>query len=105
MPFLHTFGHFLPHRIVTNDELAHILLGNGAGAALIHPTQGFARIADVTLHTDGGTSEILFIAEHRLHMDGPAVLLHASRKVPRAITALLARNHLDPAAIGHVLMH
>ncbi len=33
------------------------------------------------------------------------VILHASRKVPRAITALLARNHLDPAAIGHVLMH
>ncbi len=82
-----------------------ILFGDGAGAALVDPTQGFARIVGHTLYTDGNASEILFIADGLLHMEGGAVILQASRKIPRAITTLLEQHGLAPAAVGHVLMH
>lgn len=82
-----------------------ILFGDGAGAALIHPTHGFARIAGSALFTDGNASEILYIADNRLHMEGLSVIAQASRKLPRAIAGLLEKHGLAPAAVGHVLMH
>ena len=82
-----------------------ILFGDGAGAALIDPDHGFARIAGHNLYTDGNASEILYIADGLLHMEGGAVILQAARKLPRAITTLLERHSLTPAAVGHVLMH
>ena len=82
-----------------------ILFGDGAGAALIDPDHGFARIAGHTLYTDGSASEILYIADGLLHMEGGAVILQAARKIPRAITTLLEQHSLAPAAVGHVLMH
>lgn len=82
-----------------------ILFGDGAGAALIDPDHGFARIAGHSLYTDGNASEILYIADGLLHMEGGAVILQASRKIPRALTTLLERHSLAPAAVGHVLMH
>ncbi len=82
-----------------------ILFGDGAGAALVHPTRGFAHIAGHALHTDGAASEILFIADGRIHMEGLSVIAQASRKLPRTLLALLAQHSLSPAAIGHVLMH
>ena len=87
-----------------------ILFGDGAGAALIDPSEGFARIVDHALYTDGSASEILFITPNeqgqlRLHMDGGAVILQASRKLPRAITTLLEKHGLAPSQLGHVLMH
>ena len=82
-----------------------ILFGDGAGAALIDPDHGFARIAGHNLYTDGNASEILYIADGLLHMEGGAVILQAARKLPRAITTLLEGHSLTPAAVGHVLMH
>ena len=82
-----------------------ILFGDGAGAALIDPDRGFARIAGHTLYTDGNASEILYVADGLLHMEGGAVILQASRKIPRAITSLLEQHGLSPAIVGHVLMH
>ncbi len=82
-----------------------ILFGDGAGAALIHPDHGFARIAGHNLYTDGNASEILYIADGLLHMEGGAVILQAARKIPRAITTLLEQHSLTPSDIGHVLMH
>lgn len=82
-----------------------ILFGDGAGAALIDPDYGFARIAGHNLYTDGNASEILYVADGLLHMEGGAVILQASRKIPRAITTLLEQNRLTPAAVDQVLMH
>ena len=86
-----------------------ILFGDGAGAALVVPesyaTPGFARITGHALHTDGTASEILYIADGLLHMDGMSVIGQASRKIPRAVTALLEQHALAPAQVGHVLMH
>ena len=82
-----------------------ILFGDGAGAALIHPGAGFARITGHSLYTDGSASGILYIADGLLHMEGGAVILQAARKIPRAITTLLEQHGLSPQAVGHVLMH
>jgi 3-oxoacyl-[acyl-carrier-protein] synthase III len=82
-----------------------ILFGDGAGAALVDPNTGFARIADSLLATDGSAAEILKIERDRLLMDGKSVILQAYRKMPRAIHDLLARNALTPAGVGVFLLH
>jgi 3-oxoacyl-[acyl-carrier-protein] synthase III len=82
-----------------------ILFGDGAGAALVDPAIGFARIADSILLTDGSASEILKIERERLLMDGRSVILQAYRKIPRSITDLLARNGLSVDRPGAYLLH
>jgi 3-oxoacyl-[acyl-carrier-protein] synthase-3 len=82
-----------------------ILFGDGAGAALVSPTQGFARIADVCLHTDGSAAEALAIENGLIRMDGPAIIRHASRKMPQAMNELLERNGLAAGQIGTFLLH
>ena len=57
------------------------------------------------MSTDGNASEILRIADGRLHMEGMSVILQAVRKIPTAITKLLERNSLPASEIGTVLMH
>ncbi|SNT37273.1 3-oxoacyl-[acyl-carrier-protein] synthase-3 [Granulicella rosea] len=82
-----------------------ILFGDGAGAVLVSPTQGFARIADSCLHTDGSAAEALAIENGLIRMDGPAIIRHASRKMPQAMNELLDRNGLAAAQIGTYLLH
>ncbi|HTW81492.1 MAG TPA: ketoacyl-ACP synthase III [Terracidiphilus sp.] len=82
-----------------------ILFGDGAGAALVDPASGFARIADSILSTDGASAEILKIENGRVAMEGRSVILQAVRKIPRAISELLARNHLSAAEPCAYLMH
>ena len=82
-----------------------ILFGDGAGAALVDAETGFARIADSCLYTDGASAEVLFVGDHRFYMDGSAVILHASRKMPRAINELLARNRLAASQVEAFLLH
>jgi 3-oxoacyl-[acyl-carrier-protein] synthase III len=82
-----------------------ILFGDGAGAALIDAETGFARIADSCLFTDGASAEILSVNNGAFHMDGQAVILQASRKMPRAINELLNRNQLTAADVEMFLLH
>ena len=82
-----------------------ILFGDGAGAALIDAETGFARIADSCLYTDGSLAEILFLRDGQIHMDGPAVILQAARKIPRAINELLARNQIAAGEVQAFLLH
>jgi len=82
-----------------------ILFGDGAGACLVDAQAGFARIADSILCSDGSASEILRIEHERLIMDGKSVILQASRKTPRVIGDLLARNKLAAADVGVFLLH
>ena len=83
-----------------------ILFGDGAGACLLSAAGGFARIADSLLCSDGE-----FGRELRLELDGPirmegrTIILQASRKIPRAIAELLARNAVPAAAVEAFLMH
>lgn len=82
-----------------------ILFGDGAGACLIDPNSGFARIVDSILCTDGSAAEILKVEKERLAMEGKSVILQAYRKMPRAINDLLARNGLTAAEVGVFLLH
>jgi 3-oxoacyl-[acyl-carrier-protein] synthase-3 len=82
-----------------------ILFGDGAGAALVDVQTGFARVADFCLFTDGSSAEILSVRDGHFNMDGSAVILHASRKMPRAINELLTRNQLTASQVEAFLLH
>jgi 3-oxoacyl-[acyl-carrier-protein] synthase-3 len=82
-----------------------ILFGDGAGAVLISPDTGFARIVDSCLHTDGASAEALKIENGRILMDGAVVIRHASRRMPEAMMELLTRNNVAAGDIGVFLLH
>lgn len=83
-----------------------VLFGDGAGACLIAREGGAARIADAALYTDGSFAEDLKVEFGRpIEMNGRTVILQASRKIPRAIAALLERNGRAPAEVDCFLMH
>lgn len=83
-----------------------ILFGDGAGACVVSPEKGIARIADSVLHTDGDYAEALQLRlDAPLFMDGRSVILHASRKLPRVIQEVLGRNGRKAADIGAFLLH
>lgn len=83
-----------------------ILFGDGAGACLVSADSGFAEVVDSILCTDGDFREALRLDLNApLHMDGRAVILQASRKLPRVISGLLERNGYTPAQVGTFVMH
>ncbi len=88
------------------DRNTAILFGDGAGACLVHPDQGPAEIRDSILCSDGTYSEDLRLEfGEPLRMNGPSVMLQAARKMPRAITDLLARNRIQPSDVGVFVLH
>jgi 3-oxoacyl-[acyl-carrier-protein] synthase III len=88
------------------DRNTAILFGDGAGACLIHPSEGPAQIVDVCLHSDGSfTDDLRLEWAQPLHMDGRTVILQASRKVPAVIHELLERNHRPAPSVGAFLLH
>jgi 3-oxoacyl-[acyl-carrier-protein] synthase III len=97
----------MSRRIDISPEGANtaMLFGDGAGAALISPDTGFARIADSCLHSDGNSADALFIKDGRITMNGSVVIRHASSKMPEAMKELLDRNHLTGEEIGTFLLH
>ncbi|GGH06635.1 3-oxoacyl-ACP synthase III family protein [Silvibacterium dinghuense] len=82
-----------------------ILFGDGAGACLIDAHQGFLKLKDALLATDGNACEILRMEGGLLHMEGGSVILQAARKIPAAIKTLLERNALTSAELSVMLMH
>jgi 3-oxoacyl-[acyl-carrier-protein] synthase-3 len=82
-----------------------ILFGDGAGAALVDAESGFARISDSCMYTDGAAAEILFVQDGEFRMDGQGVIMHASRKMPRAINELLAKNKIAASEVEAFLLH
>ncbi len=83
-----------------------VLFGDGAGACLVSPDAGLAKILDSALYTDGAFSEDLKLALNEpLEMNGRTVILQASRKIPRAIGDLLQKNGRAAAEMGCFLMH
>ena len=83
-----------------------ILFGDGAGACLITPDDGPARIVDSVIESDGAFSEDLRLPfDLPLEMNGRTVILQASRKIPRAIEGILTRNGRKAKEIDVYLMH
>jgi 3-oxoacyl-[acyl-carrier-protein] synthase-3 len=88
------------------DPATAILFGDGAGACLISADSGRLRIIDALLRSDGSFVDSLKL-EHTgpLVMNGMSVIMQASRKIPSAITDLLARTGRSAADIHHFVMH
>ena len=83
-----------------------VLFGDGAGACVVSADAGFATIADTVLHTDGEFVEALQLhLDAPLYMDGRTIILHASRKLPRAILEVLDRNNIKPCDVSAYILH
>jgi 3-oxoacyl-[acyl-carrier-protein] synthase-3 len=83
-----------------------MLFGDGAAAVVLQRDHGKARIVDFHLGSDGSNAaELCLEFSSPVHMNGRAVIMHAARKVPAAIRAVLERQGLEPARIDHFLMH
>ena len=88
------------------DQGIAILFGDGAGACLVGPGEGPAKILDCVLHSDGAFAEDLRLEfEAPLVMNGRSVIMQASRKIPAAIAELLEKNQTPAAAVKIFLMH
>jgi 3-oxoacyl-[acyl-carrier-protein] synthase-3 len=82
------------------------LFGDGAGACLIHPTRGKQKVIGSVLGSDGNFSEDLRLAfGEPLSMNGRAVILQASRKIPRAISEVAASHGVPIQGISAFIMH
>jgi 3-oxoacyl-[acyl-carrier-protein] synthase III len=83
-----------------------ILFGDGAGACLVRQQQGFAKVIDSEIRTDGAYTEDLRLEfDQPLAMNGRSVIMQASRKIPSAISLLLERNQRQAAEVPVYLMH
>lgn len=93
-------------RCVPASRDTAILFGDGAGACLVSEHSAFAEIADSLLYSDAEFGSALRLdLDSPLHMDGRAIILQASRKIPRAISELLERNQVQASQVGAFLMH
>jgi 3-oxoacyl-[acyl-carrier-protein] synthase-3 len=96
----------MSRRISDADPDTAILFGDGAGACIVSPEKGFARIADTALFTDGNYADALQLQHGgSIQMKGLDVIVQASRKIPRSIEDLLTKNNLKSADVGIFLMH
>jgi len=83
-----------------------ILFGDGAGACLIDPEMGDARIVESALHSDGSyASDLALEFGKPLAMNGRSVIMQASRKIPSVIQEVLAKASLSATEIPAFLMH
>lgn len=83
-----------------------VLFGDGAGACLVHPKEGKARIIGSRMATDGAFAEDLRLEFGAgLAMNGRSVILHASRKLPRVILQVLEEQGVAAQDVDVYLMH
>lgn len=83
-----------------------VLFGDGAGACVVHPSQGSLRVVDSQISSDGAFAEDLKLEYGLpLQMNGRSVILQASRKIPAVISTVLARQGRSAADVATFLMH
>ena len=83
-----------------------ILFGDGAGACLVTPGDGRLAIRDISIASDATFSEALRMDfGSTLQMDGRTIIMHAVRKLARAVAELLEKNSLRVDQIGLFLFH
>ncbi len=88
------------------DSAVSVLFGDGAGACLIHPDSGIARVRGSLLGSDGSFAEDLKLEYGSgINMNGRSVILQATRKIPRVISELLTKLNVRAADVGTFLMH
>jgi 3-oxoacyl-[acyl-carrier-protein] synthase III len=83
-----------------------ILFGDGAAACLVTSGDGPMAIRDIRIASDATFSEALRMDfGSTLQMDGRTIIMHAVRKLARAISELLEKNSLRIDQIGLFLFH
>ena len=88
-----------------NSDVA-ILFGDGAGACLVGEQDGVLDIVDSALHSDGTWAKDLRLEfTGAVQMNGRAVIMQASRKVPGVIGEVLARNGITAQDVRYFLLH
>jgi 3-oxoacyl-[acyl-carrier-protein] synthase-3 len=104
------------------DRATAVLFGDAAGAVVLGPSGGRARLLDVVSGTDGSQAEILTLAtggtrnpfneaslaagDHkRLVMDGPKVFTEAVQRMSSSVEELLARIGKSTADVDLVIPH
>ncbi|MEO8592448.1 MAG: ketoacyl-ACP synthase III [Candidatus Solibacter sp.] len=88
------------------DRNVAILFGDGAGACLVSPHQGFAEISAEVLHSDGSFAGDLRAAwDTGLAMNGRTVILQAGRKLPAGIFEVLASDGVSVEDVEVFLLH
>jgi 3-oxoacyl-[acyl-carrier-protein] synthase-3 len=97
----------MSRRILRTPETKEtsILFGDGAGACILSRDDGFARIADVALHSDGQRAENIVVRDGRFYMEGVAVIRQASSRLPSVIQEVLSAGRIDAGMIGVFLLH
>lgn len=88
------------------DRNTAILFGDGAGAVLVSTRPSPLKILDSVLHTDGQyRQELAYDGNSALRMNGLAIILQASRKLPAVIQELLHKHGMTPADVRAFLLH
>ncbi len=88
------------------DKNISILFGDGAGACIVGPNSGKLNVIDSILHSDGAYAEDLRLDfDGRLAMNGLAVIMQASRKIPAGIVELLQKHSVNAGDVAIFLMH
>jgi 3-oxoacyl-[acyl-carrier-protein] synthase-3 len=94
------------------DPNTAILFGDGAGAALVssRPPLDLKKrrleILDAVLHTDGQfRDDLAWDGNSALRMNGLSVIMQAARKIPAAISEVLARQNVAAADVQAFLLH
>jgi 3-oxoacyl-[acyl-carrier-protein] synthase III len=83
-----------------------VLFGDGAGACVVSADAGPAEILESAVYSDGAFAEELRLSfDAPLEMNGRAVIMQASRKIPRVITEVLDRRRIAAADVDVFLMH
>jgi len=83
-----------------------ILFGDGAGACLVAPGDAPWAIRDVRVASDATFAEALRLDfGSTFQMDGRTIILHAVRKLARAVVELLEKNSLRVDQIGLFIFH
>lgn len=82
------------------------LFGDGAGACVVSADGGSAEILESVVYSDGAFAEDLRLPfDAPLQMNGRAVIMQASRKIPRAIAEVLERRQIAADDVDVFLMH
>jgi 3-oxoacyl-[acyl-carrier-protein] synthase III len=83
-----------------------ILFGDGAGAVVIRPDSGVAVIGASCLHSDGAfAGELRLGLTGLLEMNGQAVILQSTRKIPSSIAEVLQKVGLRAEDVDRFILH
>ena len=109
--------------VTTRGRDVAVLFGDGAGAAVVGPTEGESRVIDTELHADGRfaeipmveapasrlnprlTAEMMAEGRHFPKMDGRSVFKHAVERLPEVIKSVLAKNGYTLADVDVLVPH